>query len=232
MRLLALSILLLFPHSGFAKPAAAVRTCRILFLNPTPDAPRTLHLFDGTSSQEIQLPEMNFSQVYHLPAGNLTLRLLTGPVTKAEEIPSGAPSAKVPESFSDCYLVITGDTTNKVVPVTFQVIDAGQMRFPKGKMLWFNLSPKVIGGSVGSRKLAMKPNSRTFLDPPAPGAEPYPVTLSYQLPEDPRFYPICQTQWIHDPRSRMVVFVLGNADRSTPQVIGFNDFRDTPETGS
>jgi hypothetical protein len=228
MRILLLVFSLLLPFPAFAQPKGSPRTCRILFLSPPPDAPRKLQLFDGTSCKEIQLPEMNFSEVHILPPGNLTLRLLAAPVNTGEEVPAGAPSAKVPETVSDCYLVITGDPSNKVVPVRFQVIDAGQTRFPSGRMMWFNLSPKAIGGDVGSRKLAMKPNSRVLLEAPARGTEPYQVNLSYRLPDDPRPYPICQTQWIHDPRSRMVVFVLGTEGRTTPQVIGFNDFRDTP----
>lgn len=226
MRILLFGLSLLIPLPAFAQPKGSPRTCRILFLSPPPDAPRNLQLFDGITCREIQLPEMNFSEVHTLPPGNLTLSLLVNPVTSGEAVPDGAPSAKVPETVSDCYLVISGDPSNKVAPVRIQVIDAGQTRFPKGRMMWFNLSPKTIGGDVGSSKLLMKPNSRVLLDAPVRGAEPYQVNLSYRLPDDPRIYPICQTQWIHDPRSRMVVFVLGTEGRSTPQVIGFNDFRE------
>ncbi|MEX1116624.1 MAG: hypothetical protein WEB53_15370 [Akkermansiaceae bacterium] len=229
MRILLLTLSLLLPLPAFAQPKGSLRTCRILFLSPPPDAPRKLHLFDGTTSREVHLPEMNFSEVHTLPAGNLTLYLLTTPLVAGEVIPAGAPSAKVQENVSDCYLVISGDPSNTVVPVRFQIIDAGHTRFPKGRMMWFNLSPKTIGGDVGSSKLVMKPNTRVLLDAPARGAEPYQVNLSYRLPDDPRYYPICQTQWIHDPRSRMVVFVIGTGGRSTPQVIGFNDFREAPE---
>ena len=55
---------------------AAQRTCRILFLGTPDNVPVSLQLFDGTSSQEVALPRMNFSDVYTLPPGAITLRLL------------------------------------------------------------------------------------------------------------------------------------------------------------
>jgi hypothetical protein len=230
MRYLLLSVLFL-PMFATAQDKPAKRTCRILFLNPPPDAPRKLFLFDGATAQQVELPSMDFSDVYQIAPGDTTVRLLAAAVTKPEEIPAGAPSGKLTAAMEDIYIVATGDPTNKVLPLQIQVIDAGSQKFKKGQMMWYNLTANPVGGVLGSRKLAMKGQSREIVDPPANGNEPYEVTLSYTRPNDTRFHPICQTKWMHDTRSRMVVFLYGGADNSTPQIAGFKDFRMPAEKG-
>ena len=111
------------------------------------------------------------------------------------------------------------------VPVRMQIIDAGAKKFKQGQMMWYNLTGNAVGGQVGEHKLAMKARSREIIDPPASGNEAYDVVLSYKLPDDERFHPICQTKWLHDPRSRMMVLVHGVVGNTTPQIAGFKDFR-------
>ena len=219
---------LLFPLLAQAQEKSAKRTCRILFLNPPAEAPKKLFLYDGVSSQEIELPAMNFSDVYQVAGGDTTLRLLPAAVLKPEEVPAGAPSGKLAEAVADFYLIASSDPANTVVPVRFQIIDASSMKFKQGQMMWYNLTNHSVGGQLGSEKLAMKPQSRAVTDAPARGAEPFDVNLSYLIDGDPQFHSICQTKWVHDPRARMVVFVYGGEDRTAPQISGFKDFRDTP----
>lgn len=54
----------------------SMRSCRILFLDGPSEAPQKLHLFDGTNSQEVELPRMNFPPVYDVPAATTSLALL------------------------------------------------------------------------------------------------------------------------------------------------------------
>ena len=227
LRLLLLA--LLFPVLAQAQDKPAKRTCRILFLNPPPDAPKKLFLHDGVESQEIDLPQMNFSDVYQVAGGDTTIRLLPKPVVKIEEIPAGAPAGKLAAALVDFYLIVSTDPANAVVPVRLQIIDAGAEKFRKGQMMWYNLTTHAIGGQLGSQKLAMKAQSREVTDAPTADAGPYDVNLSYLIVGDPQFHPISQTKWVHDPRSRMVMFVYGGANNTAPQISGFKDFRDAPE---
>jgi hypothetical protein len=206
--------------------SAAPRTCRILFLEGPDGPPDTLQLFDGTSSREVELPRMNFSRIYTLPPGPLTLRLLPQPPADPEKIPPGAPSATVAADVTDLYLLVTSDTANRVAPVRMQVIDAGSNRLKQGQMLWFNLTPNAVGGIVGTQKLAIRSQSRAVLDPPASGAESYPVNLTFRIPDSEPLYPLCETQWLHDPRSRSVVFIIPSAGIRTPRVLAFPDYRE------
>ena len=204
---------------------AAQRTCRILFLGAARDAPESLLLFDGTSAQKVELPRMNLSPIYKLPAGPLILRLLEKQPETAEAIPAGSPQVKIGEGTSDFYLLIANDPKNKVLPVSMQVINADQGSFSKGQMLWFNLTKNRVGGTLGSEKLALEPNSRKISNAPAKGAGDYPVELYYQIPGDKKVWPLCETQWQHNPAGRTVVFVLTEGDSRVPRIMGFPDFR-------
>lgn len=206
----------------------AKHTCRILFLDGPDSAPDTLHLFDGTASREVELPRMNFSQVYELKPGNLVLRLLPEAVDDPEQVPPGAPSARIPAAVTDFYLLVTSDPGNAVAPVRLQVINANADRLKRGQMLWFNLTGNTIGGTVGSEKLVIQPNARTILDPPARTNTNYPVNLAFRIPGKEHLYPLCETRWRHDPRSRSVAFVITKPGVRTPRVMVFPDYREPP----
>lgn len=207
-------------------PAKSARSCRILFLGAPDGAPEKLYLFNGTTSQEVELPQMNLSPIYPLPGGPLVLRLLPAAPTKSEDVSPEAPKATLPEAVIDCYLLVSSDPANKIAPVKLQVIDADPAKFTNGQMLWFNLTPNRIGGKIGDEDLAMEANSRKILDSPASSNEDYNVNLSFRMPGNERLYPLCETKWQHDTRSRTVVFVVAQQGTRTPRVLGFPDYRE------
>lgn len=217
---------------------AAERSCRILFLDAPGDAPQKLHLFDGFSSQEVELTRMSFSPIYQVRADALALALLPSPQPAPEAaapppaIPAGAPTATLAKSITDFYLIVSSDPTNEVAPVRMQVIDADAATFKRGQMLWYNLTDSAVGGIVGARKLHAKPNSRLILDAPASGLESYPVNIHFLPPGKQRPEPLCETSWTHDPRSRTVFFVLQPPGSVLPRIIGIPDFRTQEETKS
>lgn len=202
------------------------RTCRILFLGASQGAPQTIQLFDGSGCQEVELPRMSFSPVYHLPAGDRVLRLLTTPPLKPEEVDPGAPQAPIAQTISDFYLILNSDPANKVVPIKMQIIDADSSKFKPGQMLWFNLTPNSVGGQIGSEQLAMAANSRAILKAPASGNEDYNVNLSFRLPGSDVLYPLCETKWQFDSRARTVQFIVVQEGSRAPRILGFPDYRE------
>lgn len=225
-----LILLLLFSLAAQAAEKAPERTCRILCLDAPDAMPVKLHLFDGTSCQEVELTRMGFSPIYQIRPGDLTLALLDKPPAPAPipgdppVIPTGAPKATLAATISDFYLIISSDPSNKVVPVRIQVVNASATNFKPGQMLWFNLTANKIGGAVGSQKLAIEPNSRIILDAPANKQEDYHVNIKFLPPGKQRAEPLCETSWSHDPRSRSVYFVTHNGG-ILPRILGFPDFR-------
>ncbi|MES2661074.1 MAG: hypothetical protein V4689_20800 [Verrucomicrobiota bacterium] len=223
-----LCLLFLIPNLALAQSNGS-RTCRILFLGAPDDAPEKLQLFDGTASQEVELPRMNLSKVYPLPAGALVIRMLTTAPAKPEEASPDAPKAAIAESLGDFYLLVSSDPSNKIAPVKLQVIDADPAKFKNGQMLWFNLTANSVGGQVGTQKLAMTANSRTILDAPASKSEDFNVNLSFRIPGDERLHPLCETKWQHDSRSRTVLFVINQGGSRVPRILGFPDYREPAE---
>lgn len=201
------------------------RTVRFLFLNAPAGAPAALHLFDGRASREVELPRMNLSDPYPVPAGPLRLRLLGKPAASPEEVPAKAPSIVLPAEVIDAYLLVSSDPSNTVAPVRVQVVDARQGGFRNGQILWFNLTPHEVAGRIGVGKVALKPRSSVVSDAPAQGRESYPVVLSYKPAGDDRIHPICETSWLHDPRSRKLAFVFEEPGRRAPRVLAFVDHR-------
>ena len=225
MKLLLPLFLLLLPSAALAGKAAK-HTCRILFFDGPESAPEKLQLFDGAGCREVDLPRMNFSKVYDLPPGALQLSLLPAPPADPTKLPPGAPSVAVAEDVTDFYLLVTSDPANTVAPVRMQIINAGADRLRAGQMLWFNLTKSTVGGTVGSEKLVIQPNSRVTLNPPANANKDFPVNLSFRVLGDERLYPLCETNWRHDPRSRSVVFINADPAGRSPRVMAFADYRE------
>lgn len=202
------------------------RTCRILFLAAPADAPKTLFLSAGGIAQEIELPSMNFSKVYDLPPGDITLSMHTAKPVPDEPLPAAAPKAVVRKAQHNLYLLVASDPANPIAPVSFQVINADANGFKNGQLLWFNLSPHRIGGKIGSQTLNLAPNAKAILKAPADQAGDYNVRIGYVPTGTERAEPLCETVWLHDPRTKNVVFVLPVADSRIPRIMGFPDYRE------
>ena len=229
MRLLFVIIVASLSHQVSALAQVSQRTCRILFLAAPVDAPQKVFLFDGITSQEVELPSMNLSKVYSLAAGNLTLSMLGTKPAADVPLPLGAPKAAVAETLQDIYILVASDPANKVVPVRFQVINANAEGFKNGQLLWYNLSPHRIGGKIGTEVLDLAPNARAILKAPSTTSGDYNVKIGYVPAGTERAEPICETVWTHEPRSKNIVFVVPVADSRIPRIMGFPDFRGSIE---
>jgi hypothetical protein len=224
MRLLIL-LLACLPAVSFAQEKSR-RTCRVLVLGENGSVPSPLYLHDGKTAREIELPRMNLSKTYDMPAGALNLKLLSVPPAEGKPVDPAAPGASVAENIGAFYLLLTADPANKTVPVRMQVIDASAERFKPGQMLWYNLTGVDISGELGKQQVAIKARSKTISDPPAKAAEEYNVNLSYKHPTDGKTYPIFETKWLHNPQARTVSFIVAENGSPIPRVMSF---RDNPE---
>ena len=218
--------------AAFAQQKGSKHTCRILFFDGPENAPEKLQLFDGAECREVDLPRMNFSKVYELPPGAIRLSLLPAPPADPAKLPPGTPSVAVAETVLDFYLLVTSDPANTIAPVRMQVINASADKLGAGQMLWFNLTKTTVGGTVGTEKLVIQPNSRVILNPPASANQDFPVNLAFRMPGDEHLYPLCETNWRHDPRSRSVVFINAENGVRAPRVMVFPDFREPKSSKS
>lgn len=204
----------------------ASRTCRILLLGTQQDSPKTIYLHDGVGTQKVDLPTLNFSNVYNLPPGNIVLKLCLTPPTEQQPVPADAPSATVSEATTDCYLLFASDPKNPLVPLRFQVIDANPAGFRLGEMMWLNLTPYRVGGNLGSRTLNLKPNSQMIVSAPTDGPGSYPVKIGYDPGNDKKTALIVSTEWPHNPNGRNIVFVMMLPNSKIPRIKGYSDYRE------
>lgn len=222
--LLAVLSLSLLCGTAFAQEKPENKTCRILFLERPAAAPQTLYLFDGVSTREVNLPGMNLSPVYELPPTTTAIALLTEIPVDPKVLPPGAPTAKIPGTLVDFYLLLMSDPSNKIAPVKMHLVNANNDKLQLGQMMWFNLTDMTIGGRLGTEKILLNPRSQAIMDAPAPAGD-YSVSLAYRVSGKELTYPICETQWTHDPRSRSLAFVIAKEGARTPRVHVYPDFR-------
>ncbi len=224
--LLAL-VTLLASHSA---QAAAGRTCRIVFLDRPENAPKSLHLFDGVTSQEVELPSMNLSPSYKLAPDVTQLKLLISKVGDPKEVPADAPSVDIPSGYTDFLLLVLSDPDNKISPVKMEAVNLVSDHFKVGQTLWSNRTDKTIQGKLGDQALSLEPESSKIVD--APVSENgvatsgyYSASFTYQIQDQGAFEPITEQQWWHDAKSRHLGFIV-NAGGKLPKIYFYRDFRD------
>ena len=84
---------------------------------------------------------------------------------------------------------------------------------------------RPAGLARAQQKLALKARAKVILDPPASALESYNVNLSFRIAGKDQLYPLCETQWNHDPAARTVLFIVQEPGSRTPRVLGFPDHR-------
>lgn len=231
MKIFSIIFLSLFsPLSHSHAQEATHRNCRIVFPGRPADAPKRLHLFDGTSSQEIELPSMNLSPVYNLPAGAMHLKLLTSKPEDSESVPPDAPSIEIPENYHDFYLIVSRDPENKIAAVKLKAINIETANLKLGQTLWINHTDQTIEGKLGDRILSLGPDSSKILDAPfinksEPTRGYYHASFTYQVRDKETFEPITEQQWWHDATCRHLGFIEHSGGK-LPKIYVFRDFRD------
>lgn len=235
MKIFSIIFLSLFsPLSHSHAQEATHRNCRIVFPGRPADAPKRLHLFDGTSSQEIELPSMNLSPVYNLPAGAMHLKLLTSKPEDSESVPRDAPSIEIPENYHDFYLIVSRDPENKIAAVKLKAINIETANLKLGQTLWINHTDQTIEGKLGDRVLSLGPDSSKILDAPfinksGPTRGYYHASFTHQVQDKETFEPITEQQWWHDATCRHLGFIEYSGGK-LPKIYIFRDFRDPERT--
>jgi hypothetical protein len=207
------------PNAG----KAAFRTCRIVYLSAPETLPEKVLLYDGTHAIPVELPTKNLSPEYEIPEGDVTVKLLTKELAEDEKPPEDAPSASISKDIKDCYLIVTHQEGD--VPLRIRMVGANLDTFPLGKMLWINLTPIQIEGTVGEAKILIQPDATEMVDAPAAGYATYKVKLGFLSPETKRVEPLISSLWRHNPEARSVVFVVMKPEKDMPRLVSFSDER-------
>lgn len=198
------------------------RTCRIIFPQRPQGAPQEAYLFDGTASRKVPLSGMNFSDALPLPAGDLVLRMTSGPAGKPEEIPQDAPQATIAAGTTQLYLVVLSDPENPVLPVRLLSLDAGSARLAPGQTLWANLTKHNIVGEMGDQSLTIPPGENVIGKAPLPANGYFKAKFRYQPNGSGDFLPVMEKSWWFDAKSRNLGFIV-DSKTGFPSIFTFRD---------
>ncbi len=202
------------------------RTCRIICFDRPQGAPATMHLFDGTSTQEVEVPGMNLSKAYKLPQGRISLALLPAPLADPAQLPPGTPTVLVPEEATDVYLLVVYDPSKEDAPVSLHLADANAEQLRNGRTLWINLTKQEVSGTLGTQSLDLKPMARALTDAPRDDAGAYDVSLGYRVEGEEQLRTISETRWQHNPAARNLGFVIKKDASRIPRIFVLSDIRE------
>ena len=203
-----------------AKP----RSCRVVFPERPPDAPKTAYIFEGTKSRRVSLPSMNLSEVIELPSGEITLAMIPKEIKDPKALPPESPLLKIPELVTDFYIIITPDPKNQVIPVKMNLVDTGGGKLKPGETLWYNFTDHRIIAKLGSAEMKVEPTGRTISKDPAPASGYYIARFAYQANGTGEFAPITEQSWWHDATSRHLGFIVSSGGK-LPKIYFYRDFR-------
>ncbi len=224
MKFLAFVTLVLSSISCFSDGSETARTCRIIFLNPSREAPKEVQFFDGVASRKIRLPSKNLSEVIKLPAGDLVLGMTLDPVRKPEDFPKDTPTLKVPAKITDFYLIVVSDPENKILPLRMLPVDVADKKPKLGQTLWINLTAHAIKGELGNKSLTVPPAARVIGEAPLPASGYYKAEFQYQPNGKGEFLQVMRKSWWFDAKSKNLGFIV-NSSRRLPRIFTCRDKR-------
>lgn len=200
------------------------RTCRIIFPERTQDAPTEAYIFDGTTSQKVLLPNLNFSDVIELPLGEITIYMTPNAIVDPKVIPEGLPSVSIPANQTDLYFLIFNDTKNQSLPIRIQSVNIDKNEFKPGETMWFNFTNRKIAAKLGQTDFLIDPQKSGISKTPMPKSGYYLAQFAYKEVTDANYSPIMKKSWWHDEFSKNIGFVIDAGDR-LPKIFTFRDRR-------
>lgn len=212
---------------GFACTADADRTCRIVFPERPKDAPKFAYLFDGQDSRRVSLPSMNFSEVIHLPSGELTLLMTPTEISDPKDIPPGAPKLAIAGTDGDFYIFVRPDPMNAELHLQMSMVDTGTDGFKPGETLWFNFTDHRISARLGESAVILEPEGREVSNSPVKESGHFRAEFEFKPQGKGEYRRITEQQWWHDTASRHVGFIVDTGGK-LPKIYFYRDFR-SPE---
>ena len=225
---ISLIVLILFaylPMPAQDVPGKNKRTCRVIFLNKTADAPDKAYIFDGKNSQKVNLSGVNFSKLIELESGPLTIGMTPNEVALPEEFPLGAPTVRIGEEMTDFYLLVVSDLGNRILPIKMQPLNIDDGKLKPGETLWINLTPHNVAAKLGEEQVLIPSMKQTVSPPPLEESGYYGAHFIYQPEGGSSYLPIMKKSWWFDATSKNLGFIVSSGSR-LPRIFTVRDRRE------
>ena len=192
---------------GLVAETLAGRSAQVLLFKPPAGAPASVFLHSGVKEPfKIDLPQVNFSDSFELPKGELNLRFLETALPADAEMPAGAPTVRIPEAWDNVLLLAFTDPANKILPLQFKAINASGSVFGVGDTLIVNFTEATVTGTFGNRNLTVRPKEQLIAGDVSGGNTSFKVQLDSVTKETGRA-PLIRQVWRHYPASRQLVYI-------------------------
>ncbi len=211
-------ILLVLLLSLISSASTSARTAKILYLKANKTAPQEAFLYqvdkEGLKDAiKVPLPKNNFSKTIDLEDGDTKLYFLPSELTTDDEkLPADTPSVSVPAAWSKVLIFAHLDPSNNILPIRFNVINAGDDKLGTGDLLFINSSDSDIHGTVGSKKLSLKSKSTEVISDQAAPEALYRVKLNRLDKKRNISVTFIRQKWPMIKNSSAVVFVYNQAN--------------------
>ena len=187
----------------------AQRPAQILYFRAPAKAPTEAYLYAGDLMvAKTELPRSNFSQTFEIPDGDLNLRFLPSMLEEGAKVPTKIPGTRIPEGWEKTLLLVFEDSRNKAMPIRVQAINASDNAFGPGSVYVANFSEIGVMGTVGDKKLRLKPKAVEIIKSPISEEGYYPAKLDKVIVGDPKPQRFIRQMWGHDEKVRQVLFIL------------------------
>lgn len=155
-----------------------------------------------------ELPRSNFSQTFEIPIGDIKLAFFPELLEEGMDVPEGAPSLNISEKWQKILLLVFEDENNKTMPIRVQAINASESVFAPGSICMINFSEIGLAGTIGDKKVLLKPRAIQIIKKPSSENGYYRVKLDKYLKTENQPKRFIRQMWGHDNEVRQLLFIL------------------------
>lgn len=223
--ILLFSLLTFFSVLGYSNEISqAERTCRLVFPEKPANTPKFVYLFDGEQNHKVYISAVNFSDIVHLKAGDITLVMAPEPISDPEKIPRTFPHLTLSKEIKNFYILLSHDAQNSVLPISMNVLNLESGKFNEGTTLWYNFTNHRIAAKLGESKIIIDARKSAVSAEPLSTNGYYVAEFGFQPNSAGEFRRITEQQWWFDASCRYVGFIVDRGAR-LPRIYVFRDFR-------
>lgn len=191
--------LCLLPAALFAQsPGSHNLEVRFLAERSSKEIGQVVMATEDKRSPAFDLPSNYLSTTYNPPARTFSLRATQPDVALATVI--------LPEDGKSFVVVLVPAKEGGFKPIVIRSDDAG---FRQGDVYFYNHSPKLVLGYVGTAKFSLEPGKGLVLHPTGARVENF-YDVGFGVREEKGDRPLSSTRWPVDDKVRSYVFFFVN----------------------
>ena len=185
------------------------RPVKILYYQAPANAPSEAYIYAGEQQvARTELTRTSFSETFHIPQGKLRLSFLPKPLVDGEVPDSRPPVVNIPESWEKVLLLVIEHKQNRLMPIRVKAINASDNAFGPGSIYMLNYSDLAIYGTMGTKKLQLKPQSIQIFKKPIEKNGYYPVKLQSLVKGETQPRRFIRQMWSNSDQVRNVLFII------------------------